>query len=122
MNEEPTQKQAMKIKFVYSKPEEVQPIYVNGAYGGMSPRGELICNFFFEHPDLPKEEKTPLVEGKLQVEQTERTFPINHTPDELVIRRDINVILIIPAQEISSIANWMLDKLKASNIIIEKDE
>ncbi len=122
MNEEPTRKQATKIKFVYSKPEEVRPIYVNGAYGGISPRGELICNFFFERPDLPKEERMPLIEGKPQVELTEHTFPISHTPDELVIRRDINAILIIPVQEISSIANWMLDKLKASNVIVEKGE
>jgi hypothetical protein len=122
MSEEPTRKQATKIKFVYSKPEEVRPIYVNGAYGGISPRGELICSFFFEHPDLPKEERMSLIEGKPQVEKIERTFPIGHAPDEVVIRRDINVILIIPAHEISTIANWMLDKLKASNIIIEKGE
>jgi hypothetical protein len=122
MSVEPTRKEATNIKFVYGKPEDVRPVYVNGAYGGISPRGELIVNFFFERPDLPKEEKMPLIEGKPQVEHTERTFPIDHTPDELVLRRDINAILIIPIQEISGIANWMLDKLKASNIIVEKSE
>ena len=119
---EPTRKETTKIKFVYNKPEDLQPVYVNGVYGGISPRGELIMSLFFEGPDVPEEERMPLVEGKPQLGQMARTFRISHAPDELVIRRDISVILVIPVQEVSSIANWMLDKLKASKIIVEKGE
>ena len=38
------------------------------------------------------------------------------------MKRDIRVRLIIPAQQISSIANWMIDALKASSITVEKKE
>ena len=29
------------------------PIYANGAHGGISPRGELVMNFYLERPPLP---------------------------------------------------------------------
>ena len=41
---------------------------------------------------------------------------------EIVVRRDLRVGLIIPIHQISSIANWMLDKLKSSSITIETKE
>lgn len=41
------------IRFTYEYPEGFEPRYVNGALGGVSPRGEIIANFFFEKPSLP---------------------------------------------------------------------
>jgi len=122
MSGKPIQKRPARIKFIYGKSEDLQPVYINGAYGGISPKGELICSFYFEHPSIPKEERMPLVEGKPQTNQVTRLDSITHEADEMVMRRDIKATLIIPVQEISSIANWMLDKLKASNIIVEKGE
>jgi len=122
MSEELTQKAPARVKFVYDKPEDLRATYANGAYGGIGPKGELICNFFFEQRDVPKEEIIPLIEGKPQVEKIVRTERISHEPDEIVIKRNISAVLIIPIQEVGTIANWMLDKLKASKIIVEKGE
>jgi len=41
------------IRFTYEYREGYGPHYVNGALGGVSPRGEIIANFFFEKPALP---------------------------------------------------------------------
>ncbi len=41
------------IRFTYEYQEGYGPHYVNGALGGVSPRGEIIANFFFEKPTLP---------------------------------------------------------------------
>ena len=41
------------IRFTYQYEEGYGPHYVNGALGGVSPRGEIIANFFFEKPVLP---------------------------------------------------------------------
>jgi hypothetical protein len=41
------------IRFSYEYQEGYGPHYVNGALGGVSPRGEIIANFFFEKPTLP---------------------------------------------------------------------
>lgn len=123
MSSTPIEKeQPEKIKFVYEKDEDAKQIYVNGAYGGMNPKGELVIHFFFEHPMVPKEEKMPVVQGKLQLDKIVRIEPVAHEANELVIIRDIKATLIIPVQEISTIANWMLDRLKASNIVVEKEK
>jgi hypothetical protein len=110
-----------KLKFIYNKNEDLQPIYINGVIGGISPKGELICHFYLEYKDLPLEDKVPLVEGIPQIDKTVRKERIDTEEGELVIRRDIKTTVIIPAQEINNVINWMSLKLKDSNIIIEKE-
>ncbi len=109
-----------KITFVYSRPEDLIPIYVNGVYGGMTPKGELVCNFFIEYRDVPLEEKMRVVEGIPQVDKIQKMERRKQEPNEMVWIRDIRVCLIIPPQEISNMANWMLEHLKKSKIIVER--
>jgi len=111
-----------KIRFLYSRPDDYELAYVNGVYGGITPRGELMCHFFLEYSDIPAEEVAPLVGEQLQVDKISKKERAEHAPGELVYRRDVRVGLIIPIQHIASIANWMLDKLKASHISVEMKE
>jgi len=48
-NNDPTL--AFKYIFTY----DYNPVYVNGAHGGVSPRGELVANFYLERQPLPNE-------------------------------------------------------------------
>lgn len=41
------------IKFKYVHADNYNPAYVNGAHGGLTPRGELVVNFYLERLDLP---------------------------------------------------------------------
>jgi hypothetical protein len=41
------------ITFKYIFTYDYNPLYVNGAHGGVSPRGELVVNFYMERPPLP---------------------------------------------------------------------
>jgi hypothetical protein len=41
------------ITFKYIFTYDYNPKYVNGAHGGVSPRGELVVNFYLERPPLP---------------------------------------------------------------------
>ncbi|BDV43819.1 hypothetical protein GURASL_27420 [Geotalea uraniireducens] len=43
------------VTFKYIFTYDYNPIYVNGAHGGVSPRGELVVNFYLERPPLPNE-------------------------------------------------------------------
>ena len=43
------------ITFKYIFNYAYNPVYVNGAHGGISPRGELVMNFYLERPPLPDE-------------------------------------------------------------------
>lgn len=110
-----------KVTFLFNRPDDLKPIYVNGIYGGMTPKGELVCHFFLEMADIPLEEEVPLDKGRLQLDKITRVDRRKHDPTEIVMRRDIKATLIIPPQEIGSIANWMLDKMKASKIVVEKE-
>jgi len=42
-----------KIKFKYIFPDDYNPVYANGAHGGISPKGEMVINFFMERPPVP---------------------------------------------------------------------
>ncbi len=42
------------IKFKYIFNYGYNPVYVNGAHGGISPRGELVMNFYLERMALPE--------------------------------------------------------------------
>ncbi len=41
------------VKFKYVFNYGYNPVYVNGAHGGVSPRGELVVNFYLERTPLP---------------------------------------------------------------------
>jgi hypothetical protein len=43
------------FSFKYIFTYDYNPVYVNGAHGGVSPRGELIANFYLERQPLPNE-------------------------------------------------------------------
>jgi len=43
-----------KITFNYHFSENYNPTYVNGAYGGVGPKGEIIVNFYLERQGIPK--------------------------------------------------------------------
>ena len=47
----PNKKPEMTFKYIFTY--DYNPIYINGAHGGVSPRGELVCNFYLERQPLP---------------------------------------------------------------------
>jgi len=46
-----SKKNEMTFKYIFQY--DYNPIYVNGAHGGISPRGELVMNFYLERQPLP---------------------------------------------------------------------
>jgi hypothetical protein len=43
------------ITFKYKFKEDYNPVYANGAYGGVNTKGEIIINFFTERYPIPYE-------------------------------------------------------------------
>ena len=50
-----SQNKKPELAFKYIFNYAYNPVYVNGAHGGISPRGELVMNFYLERPPLPQE-------------------------------------------------------------------
>ncbi|MFN0315596.1 MAG: hypothetical protein ACKVQA_11240 [Burkholderiales bacterium] len=46
-------KRPPRIQFVYKFPETYNPVYSNGAYGGISPQGDFVIHFYHERHPLP---------------------------------------------------------------------
>ena len=47
----PDSKKEITFKCIFTY--DYNPKYANGAHGGISPRGELVVNFYLERPPLP---------------------------------------------------------------------
>jgi hypothetical protein len=47
-----TKKNTLKFKYIF--PDDFCPEYANGAQGGVTPRGEILMNFFLERQPVPK--------------------------------------------------------------------
>jgi len=47
----PSDKQEFTFKYIFT--HDYNPVYVNGAHGGVTPRGELAINFYQERQPLP---------------------------------------------------------------------
>lgn len=43
-----------KMRFKYVFDDSYNPVFVNGAYGGSSPKGEFVINFYHERIPVPK--------------------------------------------------------------------
>ncbi len=96
---------------------------MSGAYGGMTPKGELLAHFFTEYIDVPSEIHVPLdKKGRLKPDESVKIRRVEWGQGETVVRRDLKVGLIIPAHVVNIIATWMLDKLKSSGIEVETVE
>lgn len=101
----PTEKPGQ-IKFVYKIPENYSPQYINGVIGGVSPRGDITLNFFFENTILPRDEiNVPKSDGSV-----DRLFP----PQEMAkMSRDIKAGIILAPHVAENIMGFIKNLLDA---------
>ena len=69
-----TPKEEITFKYIFAK--DYNPKFITGAYGGITPNGHIVVNFFFERHPLPTTQTNKVVEGKL-------TEIINEEPEDL---------------------------------------
>jgi hypothetical protein len=51
---EPILEVPREVEFKYVFPDQYNPVYANGAFGGPTPRREIAVNFFVERPAIPR--------------------------------------------------------------------
>jgi hypothetical protein len=109
-----------KVKFKYKFLDNYNPKYVNGAYGGIGPRGELIINFYLERQPIPKEESHSIdQEGGVQELLT-------RTPEDLgqQVIRFVETGIVLNYESGKRIHDWLGKHLKSLEQVMEssKDE
>lgn len=96
------------IKFKYIFTYDYNPVYVNGAHGGISPRGEIIANFYLERTPLPNElvhDITP--EGAISPD------PSRTEPDNLggTLVRYVSNGIVLNYQNARELHAWLGDRI-----------
>ncbi len=90
-----------RMEFKYTKSPDYRLKYVNGAFGGPSPKGEIKIDFFIDHmeaPDLLVHAITP--SGQIGEE-------IERKPARRPITRELQVGIIINLNDAKSVHEWL---------------
>lgn len=91
------------IKFRYIFPKDYNPVYCNGAYGGISTRGEIVANFFLERMPIPYSITTPVNEdGTLSGVASTAPEDMNET-----VIRYISTGIVLTENNAKSIYEWL---------------
>ncbi len=97
-----------KIVFKYKFSEEYNPVYINGAFGGLSPNGEIILNFYLERKPVPYADNS-ILDLKGNTLKSESFEPEDF--DDIIIRFISNGI-VMNLETAKSICVFIQDKIK----------
>lgn len=89
-----------KVRFIYIQPDGSERHFINGAIGGLTPRGEILCNFFFEYKALPDSEDAVVEGNELKT--------LKETELETEIIREIRCSIILNPAQARKIAEWLV--------------
>ncbi|MBI4746255.1 MAG: hypothetical protein HY786_06920 [Deltaproteobacteria bacterium] len=96
------------IKFKYIFPDDYNPIYVNGIYGGVTPNGDIVANFFFERHALPNSQSQQLMANGTLGEL------VSNEPEDLQksMVRVVNSGVILNVRTAKELHRWLGEQLK----------
>lgn len=92
------------VKFVYRRAADYRIIPANGVWGGVTPRGDLLAEFYVESLTTP-ETVTHLVraDGRLGEE-------LSRAPAQRPFVREVQVGLVLSLAQAESIGKWLVNK------------
>lgn len=91
------------INFKYKFSELYNPVYINGAYGGINPQGEIIMNFYLERSPIPKEEQYTIDELSVLTGPV-TTDPEDHSQN---IIRFVETGIVLNLENAKKINEWL---------------
>jgi len=102
----------------YVEDGDCRTCYANGAFGGMSPRGELVVNFFIDQLPLPAKEILA-VEGGTPTRQVAREEKYEDDGGQLHTERHIVARVVMSLGVAQSVAQWLDGKVK--EVMVRRD-
>lgn len=106
---DPSENQSFKIKYIFQ--DDYNPIYINGAYGGVTPSGEIVANFYFERHPLPNSETWTQDKQDLEPKDLANSAV-----------RVVETGIIISPKTARNIAEWLLEKIRLAEVINSQGE
>ena len=105
--------QTVKCKYIFEA--NYNPKYVNGAYGGISSRGEIIVNFYLERMALPHSQTFTITDGLVTSEVSEAAEPNDHAKSVVRVVENGVILDYMNAKEIHRWLGEHLEKLENLN-------
>ena len=103
-----------KIKCKYKFAKDYNPEYINGAHGGITPKGEISINFFLERHALPYSQTYEVNEnGNLSGEIKEEVEPSDFGTSFI---RYIKTGIILEYSSAKAIHQWLGEHIKKLEI------
>lgn len=105
-------KKTKKLKYKYVVPENLPDYYINGAFGGITPRNEIHVHFFSERNPIPKE---------AVVEFEEKDGSVKNVSEKMGgdVVRLVQASLVMDIDTATRIRNWFDDRIDNLNKQIE---
>lgn len=103
------------IEANYTKDRDYRRVYVNGVYGGMTPRGELLFDLFHEYGNIPEIITFEIKDDRLGAE-------ISKLPKQSFLVRERKVGVIVSLDSAESIAHWILKQVEEIRSITKEAE
>lgn len=103
------------IEANYTKDRDYRRVYVNGVYGGMTPKGELLFDLFHEYGNYPEIVTYEIKDGRLGAE-------ISKLPKQTSLVRERKIGVIVPLDSAENIARWILEKVEEIRRITKEAE
>lgn len=115
-NQEGKKEPSATLKFKYKFSEEYNPVYANGAFGGVTPNGELVVNFYLERHAIPKSQTMALApDGKLG-EEIERE-PDDHKSSMV---RYVGPGVVLSPLAAAQIYSFIGQHLKSMGVVVQE--
>ena len=103
------EKPSKKFKYIFEK--DYNPSYTNGAYGGITPKGEIIMNFFLERMPIPYDVVHEFnKDGTLG--NVIKVFPEADDPEQRMFVRYISSGVIMNLTVAKEIHSWLSECIK----------
>lgn len=107
------------ILFKYIFKYDYNPVYINGAHGGVSPRGEIVANFYLERQPLPNE-----ISYNINQDGSIGADVIAVDPENLntSIVRYVSSGVVLNHQNAKALHAWLGDKIEELERLIQTQE
>ena len=104
-----SKEQQVKVKFKYVRAPDYKLFFANGAYGGLTARGNFVMHFFNEYRPPPPEEIATIDERGTLLE-AKHIWAEGETGGR-TYTRELVVGVTVPSEQAVSLANWILEKM-----------
>ena len=94
-----------KITFSFTKDEGYRLLSVNGVWGGPTPRGDILVNFFHESQAIPETVTHEVASAGQLGDELERA-------PKPVFQRTVLVGMMLTAEQAESIGRWLQEKAR----------